>query len=124
MSLPIYFSKTIKHPTIKGLEVTLDAMEEHISPNDSFSYEEDIKHVIQEFNNGNEAAWFCARVTVSVPGLGIIGTDYLGGCSYASFEEFMEEEGYFSDMIDVATKALLDDLRTSQEVINSILKEV
>ena len=56
---------------------------------------------------GNDAAWFCAKVTAHCAGFH--GVDYLGGCSYESFEDFTDRDGYFVDMVRAAMLDALDD---------------
>lgn len=66
------------------------AEEEDLNPEDSFEFEEDIAFA----KSGNSGAWFAARVTVYLKSdddydpWKELGSDYLGGCSYNSVEEF------------------------------------
>lgn len=65
------------------------AEEEHIDPADSFQFADDIAFA----RSGEPAAWFAARVSVLLldtegEPAEELGVDYLGGCSYRSFEEF------------------------------------
>lgn len=65
------------------------ALEEDMSPRDSFSDERDIAFA----SDGDPAHWFCAAVVVyrqdEPEGDFIeVGSDILGGCSYGSFREF------------------------------------
>lgn len=56
--------------------------------------------------------WFIARVTVEKAGI-VLGTAYLGGCCYASVEDFMTPDGYMPNMISEAmteARATLDTL--------------
>ncbi len=60
--------------------------------------EEDAKAeqwVLDQLRSGNEWAWCCARVTGTFEG--VKETDYLGGCSYLSEEDFIKG-GYYEDM--------------------------
>jgi hypothetical protein len=70
--------------------VTFDVAPEDTDPADHFEFPEDIEAV----RNG-EVEWFCARVTVrfldaDVSEGSIVGADHLGGCAYASVNEFRE----------------------------------
>ena len=59
--------------------------------------------LIDEILEGIEAgkyAWFVARVTVSKNGIKL-ADDYLGGCLYESFDEFVKD-GYYTDMVETA----------------------
>lgn len=69
----------------KNFRVALEVAPEDTDPEGSFELEEDV-----EFARQGGAAWFCARVAVYGSGGAEIGTDYLGGCSYRSFEEFYQ----------------------------------
>lgn len=51
----------------------------------------------------NEWAWCVAHVEcwrTDIPE--IVGADYLGGCNYASADDFMQPGDYFDDMCDSA----------------------
>jgi hypothetical protein len=70
--------------------------------------EEDVR---VELEAGNPWAWCCVRVSV---GWGeLVGDDYLGGCSYASEEDF-RVGGYYADMCAEARRQLLEQLRDAQ----------
>lgn len=72
------------------------------------SNDEELNAWIQrELDSGNPWAWCVAKVTVSF--MGLEGTDYLGGCSYASEKEF-KEGGYYESMIDEALEDLAQQL--------------
>lgn len=65
--------------------VEFHAEQEDMDPADSFDNEEDIEFA----RSGDPARWFCAAVYVRLLETGeVIGTDYLGCCSYRSFREF------------------------------------
>ena len=71
---------------------------EEDSPEDHFQFQEDIDSV----RNG-DVAWFVARVQVATRDGIVLGNDYLGGCAYASVDEFFRQDGgYFSDMVHEA----------------------
>ena len=76
-------------------------------------YDREVGNKIRsELENGNEWAWCCIKVTAEYRG--ITGSDYLGGCSYASEEDFTSSCGYYEDMKTEATDRLLDTLRDVQ----------
>ncbi len=98
--------KTLKFKSLKdvsklkdlGVEITFDPQEEDMQPSNSMMEENCVNHVIEQYNSGNRAAWFCAHVIVKYKGME--EDDYLGGCSYKSFKEFTsEKKGYYEDMI-------------------------
>jgi hypothetical protein len=74
--------------------VALFAEPEDLDPADSFCDERDIEFARGAYGergwgcSGEPARWFCAVVTVYGPDGKLIGSDYLGGCSYESFREF------------------------------------
>ena len=61
--------------------------------------------IYRQLDSGNEWAWCCVRVVAEWNGLE--GDDYLGCCSYASEADFRVEGGYYDDMKNSATLALL-----------------
>jgi hypothetical protein len=70
--------------------------------------------VIADLIDGNVWAWCCVKCTARYDGIdSVTGVDYLGGCSYASEEDFTAPGGYWDDMKDVAR----DDLYTQLESI-------
>lgn len=89
-------------------EFEFEAEPEHISPEDLYCEQADIDWVYEQLSNGNDAAWFCAKVTAKMDGKE--GTDYLGGCSYRSFKDFLEEDGYYGDMKVAAAQSLAREI--------------
>lgn len=78
--------------------------------------EEDAKvenDLIDQLERGNIWAW-CA-VEVRATWRGITASDYLGGCSYASQNDFERGDGYYSDMKQTAYNQLLDKIRALKE---------
>jgi len=96
-----------------GIDIDFSPEEEDAMPEDSFCEEETIELVREKYNNGNLAAWFCAKVTVSYKDM--LESDYLGCCSYGSFKEFTtEENGYYVDMINTC----INEINRQIESIN------
>ena len=54
--------------------------------------------IAESLNHGNPWAWCCVKVTCGFDDWQITGTDHLGGCSYKSEQDFVENSGYFQDM--------------------------
>ena len=71
--------------------------------------------VLWELSAGNVWAWCCVRVTCTAGG--VTGTAHLGGCSYASAEDFMAEDGYFSEMQAEARASLLERLEAASAAL-------
>lgn len=61
--------------------------------------------IIDQLNSGNEWAWCSVKATAKWGD--IEGVDYLGGCSYKSKRDFIENSSYYEDMRDEA----MDDLK-------------
>jgi len=90
---------------------------EDISPYDQFE-KEDAEKVVKEFNNGNPYAWFCAECRASYRNFS--ASEYLGGCSYESREDFLSEDGYWEDMKSMAYNQLLDDMQVAFETLQGL----
>jgi hypothetical protein len=109
----VYYSKTLEHPSIEGLEIIFEALPELESPADHFSEKEDIESVIAKSTCLSNSYWFSAKVTVRLIGFPEVSAhDFLGCCSYETFEEFHQYENadYFRDMVDTATGELVPQL--------------
>lgn len=118
-------SKLAQRVQEAGLVIQFIAEQEFDDPRDSFSEKEDKDWVLDQINKGNAAAWFCAKCVVCD---GVIqAVDYLGGCSYNSFDEFTSEDGgYFDDMIHVCLDRLNDICEQAQKtkvIINNLMSE-
>jgi hypothetical protein len=82
-----------------GVEIEFTPENEDISPFGQFDDDETAQKICDKYERGNEAAWFCAKVSVRFRGFE--GTNYLGCCSYKSFKEFCSDEsGYYVDMVN------------------------
>lgn len=104
--------------TIKYALVCLpeeDGPEGHFASGDDALDAEDCAR-IREAAQWNEWAWCMVRVVASFGSFK--GNAYLGGCNYASREDF-EKGGYFADMKEEA----LDDLARVIESAGKVLKD-
>lgn len=106
------------------IEISFEAQPEDISPSDMFDEElmSDLQKTLDNDNDlqycGVSHNWFCAKVTVSYKYFE--ATDYLGGCSYASYDEFVQEEnGYFADMVQTC----VDEINSEIETINANIQK-
>jgi hypothetical protein len=77
-----------------GFDIRYAVFPEHIHPNDQFDDEGETARAI----DAGEYEWFVACVTASKNGIEL-HDEYLGGCCYPTFEAFMDESGYFDDMV-------------------------
>jgi hypothetical protein len=87
--------------------ITFDVAPEDIDPADTFEFEDDIAAV----RNG-DVEFFQARVAVHLIDASgergnIVGADYLGGCAYATFDEFWRShfESPYESRNTLASKA-------------------
>lgn len=69
--------------------------------------------IIADLEAGNEWAWCCVKVTAEWNGFE--GKDYLGGCSYASEDDFKQPGGYYDDMKQQALDDLYRTVRSAVE---------
>lgn len=69
--------------------------------------------------------WCTAVVTAKLKnGPDVEGNSYLGCCSYASREDFMQEGGYYQDMVKDAIRDLEQSLRHHYESVASDLESL
>jgi hypothetical protein len=80
--------------------------EDDVQPEDQLDDAESVRLVRDQMRDGNEWAWFRAKVTCEV--LGFEGTDFLGACSYASEADFRAPGGYFDDMKYTALREIAE----------------
>jgi hypothetical protein len=106
--------KTINKNT-KNVEIEFTPEIEDISPYDHLE-KEDADNVCKEAE-WNEYAWFCAKVEVTYNNLE--ATEYLGGCSYKSENDFKENSGYYEDMVQTC----IDEINKEITVINQDIQK-
>lgn len=122
MSTYDIFKQTKAHPTNALLLIEFIAQEEFSAPARQFEDARDIAWVNDEIRKGNNAAWFSAKVYIRAAGTDVCGTpQYLGCCSYRSFDEFLDC-GYFRDMVKDATDAFFNTLPTEIQKARSTLQ--
>lgn len=89
-----------------GIKIVFDALCENSRISDDYPDQEDIDRITEQYESGNDAAWFLARVKLEFDGIES-DTEYLGCCSYDSFDEFTSDNnGYFDDMLLTCYKSL------------------
>jgi hypothetical protein len=87
-------AQTIHTFTQDGFDIRYAVFPEHIHPNDQFDDEGETARAI----DAGDYEWFVACVTASKNGVEL-HAEYLGGCCYRTYEDFMAEGGYFDDMV-------------------------
>lgn len=90
-------AQTIHTFTKDGFDIRFAVFPELTHPNDHFDDDGETARAI----DAGEYEWFVAMVTASKNGVEL-AEEYLGGCCYETFEEFMGPGGYFDDMVDEA----------------------
>jgi len=90
-------AQTIHTFTKDGFDIRFSVIPELTHPNDHFDDDGETARAI----NAGDYEWFIANITASKNGIEL-ADEYLGGCCYASFAEFMDEDSYFGDMVDTA----------------------
>lgn len=101
------------------VEYKFEALPEDVDPRDMFDDDNDVSWVYDQLDIGNESAWFIAKVSCSYKGFE--GVEYLGGCSYKSFADFLEEkDGYYEDMKHAAFLDLVEQLEETKQAIQQL----
>ena len=98
MSYYVYETRTFEE-TYKGVPMTLVlTFEEEPTPlEDTFDDNvHDLKELYRQIDAGT-LVYFCAVMKAYINGVEF-GWDSLGACLYKSFDEFINEDGYFADM--------------------------
>lgn len=90
-------------------EEEYDHPEAHFATGDSELDKRLVNDITRRLNDGDLSAWFCAKVACVGPD-GFVGTDYLGACSYNSFDEF-KRDTYYENMCDQAYADMLRNMR-------------
>lgn len=105
---------------MKEVEFTIECMPEDHGPEGEFDLQEDVDQIRADME-WNEWAWCIVKVTASIPGLDIEGTDYLGGCSYKNKADF-ETGGYYEDMKAQALADLCEEYKRMRSTIEKLEK--
>jgi hypothetical protein len=100
--------------TRNGFDITAKAFDEDHSV-DEAGYADTGEY--QRQIDAGELEYFRVEVTVSLNGH-LLGTDRLGGCLYEDFDDYLNDSGYYEDMVDVAmhnAKTSLSELCAASE---------
>ena len=100
--------------------ISIESEVEPMSYEDEFD-EDGIKAVEQAIENNYQWGWCSVHVTAKYSGL--VGEDWLGGCSYKSEQDFIDNSGYYQDMMDTALQDLVNqiwEVLEQLEIVSSI----
>ena len=108
----VYETKTF-YQMYNGIEfeIVLKFEEEDQPLEDTFDDSiHDIKELYRKINNGTYV-YFCAHIEAWYNDVHL-SDDCLGSCLYESFDEFINEEGYFQDMVNIVLEEGFEKLKT------------
>jgi hypothetical protein len=101
--------ETIHTEDTQGFHIVCSVTPEDVHPRDLFDYEEEeLQELCRKIDDGIYV-YFAVRVDAYKNGI-LLGSDFLGACLYESYSGFIEESGYYSDMVDNAVKEAKDAL--------------
>ncbi len=100
-------------------EIIFDAMPEDEMIQDHIEDEICYKEILKDYESGNPAAWFCAKVVASWEGIES-DPEYLGCCSYSSLEEF-KQDSYYANMVEDTLNNLVEKLIGIHSALSRIL---
>jgi hypothetical protein len=92
--------ETIHTTEAAGFDIVFSVTYENDPPDWDFENEEDKQNTLSRIDSG-ALVYFVARVQAFKNGIEL-GTDYLGGCCYDSYMQFVEASDYFADMVENA----------------------
>jgi hypothetical protein len=90
--------ETIHTTQAAGFDIVFSVTHEDRAPDWDFESEEDKQDTLRRIDNG-DLVWFVARVQAFKNGIEL-GTNYLGGCCYDSYMQFVEASDYYADMVE------------------------
>ena len=89
--------ETIKTEDKQGFHIVFSVRPEDMHPRDSFDDScHDIEDICRKIDSG-AYVWFIARVEAYRHGV-LLATDYLGGCLYDNYQDFLSDD-YYEDMV-------------------------
>lgn len=114
--------------TKNDVRIRIEAEEEldsfsHAAKECAPGFEEAVKSMLKK---SKRWGWCCVKVTVNLkngPTL-IEGTSYLGHCSYSSRSDFIENSGYYDQMVDDAIEDLAKNLNSHIEKLTMMVDEM
>ena len=111
----------IESHTQDGFTINTYVAPETDDPRDHFLVEgeaqmglnESLYSVIEDIEQGN-LAWFMVKVEASKNGI-VLADEYLGGCCYQTETDFLDVDGYWTDMCETALHDAKQTLRDLTE---------
>jgi len=102
------------------IQITVEPVEEYITPEEAGKdcapgYAEAVYEMQRQYNSPWN--WCTVKVTAKVPMLEALGVQYLGCCSYKDKKDFIENSGYYEDMVMEAIAQLHDNIYNSVGVL-------
>lgn len=94
--------ETIHTSKAAGFEIRFSVAPEHVEPDWDFEDDADRQNTLNRIERG-DLVYFIARVEALKEGI-VLGTDYLGGCCYESYDQFIESSDYFGQMVETAVE--------------------
>lgn len=85
---------------------------------DANTDDEVVEWIRDQLNSGNDWAW--CQIEVKATWQGFTGSDYLGGCSYESEEDFKAVGGYWGDMKLEALASLNTHLKEEDFILEKL----
>lgn len=91
----------LRMPSATEVEYDLSAEPEDMDPRREGFDEQALDFILGQLRRGNLWGWcsVCVEAKYTTEdGEEVAGRDYLGGCSYRSRQDFIENSGYYDDM--------------------------
>lgn len=100
----------LKKVTEDDVDIRIECLEEDIDPMEQFDDPIIARDIKQKYDEGNDWAWCCVKVTVfHAEEATFKSTQYLGGCSYENEEDF-KKDLYYKGMVNEALGNIQRDM--------------
>jgi hypothetical protein len=106
--------KTINTEFKDGFQIVFSVTEEYTPIADHFEAD-DVSEIISDIEEGN-LLWFVARVQAFKNGIEL-ASDYLGGCCYKSYSDFVAQNDYYADMIQTVIREAKETIKALSETV-------
>jgi len=92
--------QTIYTEKAADFDIVFSVTHEHFEPNWDFESEADRQKTLNRIDTG-DLVYFVAQVQAFKHGV-LLGANYLGGCCYDSYMQFVKDSDYYADMVENA----------------------